>query len=123
MNQLLKKTTAAEARANTNERRLYIDLDVPWIDGRGQPESEESRTLLTIPVGASFVTKKKRDSMYQLSYYLEMKIHVGLEGYDKNGCQLWRIHKKSEVGAYPGKKGRTALFKKRQTKKPTGNKA
>jgi hypothetical protein len=72
---------------------LTVQTDIPMIETRGRPPSEEHVKLLTMKIGHSFVSSKSRDSLYQIARTLQVKVKILTEG---DG--LWRVWKRSAPG-------------------------
>jgi hypothetical protein len=71
---------------------LKVELDVPVIETRGRPPSEEHMNLRNMPVGASFVSSKRRETLYQIARALGVKVRILQEGEG-----LWRVWKKTDL--------------------------
>lgn len=72
-------------------RNVVIETDVPLVETRGRPASDEYVILLLIKVGESFVSKKSRDTLYQIARNLGIKVSI------KSAARgRWRVWKKSE---------------------------
>jgi hypothetical protein len=78
---------------------LIVEKGVPIIETRGRPPSEEHVTLLTMPVGESFVSPKSRESLYQIARSLGIQVSVMSEGDGR-----WRVWKKGKPGEKRKKK-------------------
>jgi hypothetical protein len=84
---------------------LKIDDNVPLIETRGRPPSDEHLNLLNMPLDLefphSFVSSKSRETCYQIARTLKVKVRILPESNGK-----WRIWKLSEVGEYQRKNKR-----------------
>jgi hypothetical protein len=69
---------------------LTIDDNVPITETRGRPPSEEHVKLWTMRIGQSFVSTKRRETLYQIARSMGVKVRIMSEG--KDG---WRVWKKS----------------------------
>jgi hypothetical protein len=70
------------------------ELGVPIIETRGRPVSDEYAKLVKMPVNASFVSRKKRDALYQIARNLGITVTILAAGpLAKHG---WRVWKRSE---------------------------
>lgn len=71
---------------------LIIEHNIPITETRGRPPSEEHMALMTIPVGSSFVSPKRREALYQLARSLNVpvKILIEEEGEHAGQCRVWK---------------------------------
>jgi hypothetical protein len=63
--------------------------DIPIIETRGRPTSPEYAKLVRMPVGASFTSKKSRDTLYQIARNLGIKVTV-LSARPGEGWRVWK---------------------------------
>lgn len=69
---------------------LTIDNNVPITETRGRPPSDEHVALWTMRIGESFVSNKRRETLYQIARSMGVKVRIMSEG-----DQGWRVWKKS----------------------------
>jgi hypothetical protein len=69
---------------------LIIEDNVPITETRGRPPSDEHVKLWTMRIGQSFVSKKRRETLYQIARSMGVKVRIMSEG-----DQGWRVWKKS----------------------------
>jgi hypothetical protein len=78
---------------------LKIDNNIPLVETRGRPPSEEHLNILSMPFNpespASFISSKSRETLYQVARTLKTKVRILAEGPGK-----WRVWKLSEAGKY-----------------------
>jgi hypothetical protein len=70
---------------------IVIEDNIPILQTRGRPPCDERVLLLTMKVGQSFVSPKKRDSLYWLGRDLRIEVTVL-----PSGDGRWRVWKRSE---------------------------
>lgn len=69
---------------------LIIEDNVPITETRGRPPSEEHVKLWTMRIGQSFVSNKRRETLYQIARSMGVKVRIMSEG-----DEGWRVWKKS----------------------------
>jgi hypothetical protein len=70
---------------------MKTELNVPIIETRGRHPGEEHMALRHMRVGSSFVSRKRRETLYQIARVAGIKVQILQEG---DG--LWRVWKRSE---------------------------
>lgn len=76
------------------ERTITIENDVPIIETRGRPVSEEYIALVKMKPMESFTSHKSRDSLYQIARNLNKRVTILWAGPDDG----WRVFYKGERG-------------------------
>lgn len=74
---------------------IKIEQGVYMSETRGRPPCDEHMTLLTMPVDSSFVSSKRRETLYQLARDMAIKVRI-LE--TEKGSGVWRVWKLSRPG-------------------------
>jgi hypothetical protein len=69
---------------------IEIQDDIPMIETRGRPPSEEHMHLLTMAVGKSFVSSKRREALYQLARSIGIKVHILAENEERTVWRVWK---------------------------------
>lgn len=82
---------------------IQVQDNIPMVETRGRPPSEEHLTLLNMRVGSSFVSKKRRETLYQLARSIGVKVRVMREG------KAWRVWKRSVPGIPKERKPRKKI--------------
>jgi hypothetical protein len=77
-----------DAQTTQNTR---IEREVPYVETRGRPTSQEYLDLYMAEVGESFVSRKSRDTLYQIAKNLRIEVQISSAGPDG-----WRVWKRSE---------------------------
>jgi hypothetical protein len=76
------------------ETLLKVEDGIPLIETRGRTTSAEYLKLIEMRVGQSFVSKKSRDSLYQIAR--NQKTPVSIKSAGRLG---WRVWKTGETGS------------------------
>lgn len=63
---------------------------------RGRPPTDERMALLTMRIGESFFSTKRRETLYELAR--SMATEVGILEDEEDGKKGWRVWKKGQVG-------------------------
>lgn len=69
---------------------LTIDQHIPITETRGRPPSEEHVALWNMRIGDSFVSRKRRETLYQIARSMGVTVRIMSEG-----DEGWRVWKKS----------------------------
>jgi hypothetical protein len=68
-----------------------LETGVPQIETRGRPPSKEHVRLLTMKVGESFFSEKRREALYQLARSIGVKVRVMPATYEGiEGNRVWK---------------------------------
>lgn len=68
---------------------IAIDHNIPITETRGRPPSDEHVNLMTMNVGDSFVSSKRREALYQLARHLGVKVTILVQ--EEDGlCRVWK---------------------------------
>jgi len=86
---------------------LVIEKNVPMYQTRGRPPSDEHIALLNMQIDDSFVSLKRRETLYQIARDMGVKVSILPEG--ENGNEGWRVWKRS---------GKMPVAKRIRIKKP-----
>lgn len=87
---------------------LTIDKQiVPFRETRGRPHSEEHKALVKLQVGESFVSSKRRETLYQIARAIGVKVSI-MKNTEGEG---WRVWKKSHPTGPRVRRGHRSLAK------------
>jgi hypothetical protein len=92
------------------ETKVKIERGVPIVETRGRPTSDEYLKLLLMEVDDSFVSRKSRDTLYQIARNLQIKVSIKSAG--REGWRVWKI------GPREFKRRKTFLLEKPLPSKP-----
>lgn len=70
---------------------LKVELGVAMIETRGRPPSDENMQMKNMPVGASFVSSKRRETLYQIARALGVRVRILAET-----KKTWRVWKRAD---------------------------
>jgi hypothetical protein len=76
---------------------LKVETGIPVAETRGRRPTEDHLKLLEMPCGASFVTSRFRETVYQIARRLKMRVRILREN---EAAGTWRVWKLSEPGTY-----------------------
>jgi hypothetical protein len=75
---------------------IKVETGVTMIETRGRPPSEEHMLLRTMLVGDSFLSTKRRETLYQIARAIGVKVKILAEA---DG--VWRVWKRNNVRTRP----------------------
>lgn len=69
---------------------IEIQHNVPINETRGRPPSDEHMQLLSMQVGDSFISSKRREALYQLARSIGVKVRILAENDDETVWRIWK---------------------------------
>jgi len=75
---------------------IKLETGVDMIETRGRPPSEEHMLLKSMKVGESFLSTKRRETLYQIARAIGVKVRILQEA---DG--VWRVWKRANVRTRP----------------------